>query len=339
MKKTYTNKIMPTIRDVAIKANVSVATVSRAINKPTALKPETLKKVHQAMKALGYTPNIIARSLKMKRSSMVGIIIPNILNIFFAQIIRGAEKVFSDFNLTTVIFDSEENSFKESRYLHEILERRFDGLIIVPSKENTEIPRIIKEKQFPVVFADRYFSNEYDSIKGNNFSGISLLVSHLVSRGYKKIGAIAGPLETLPGRERHTAFLESMSNHGLEVKDEYIKITNFSIEDGYRKMKNLLTLEDLPEAVVMANNFLGVGALRAIKEGGLKIPHDIAIAVFDEVYLADLTDPPLTVVVQPAEEIGKVAANMLIERINGDISTPPREIILEPMLIVRRSTK
>jgi DNA-binding LacI/PurR family transcriptional regulator len=330
---------MPTMRDVAIKAKVSVATVSRAINKPNTVKPETLKKVHQAMKALEYTPNIIARSLKIKRSSMVGIIVPNILNIFFAQIIRGAEKVFSDYNLTTVIFDSEENSFKENKYLHEILERRFDGLIIVPSKENTKIPRIIKEKQFPVVFADRYFSNEYDSIKGNNFSGISLLVSHLVSRGYKKIGNIAGPLETLPGRERHTAFLESMSNHGLEVRDEYIKITNFSIEDGYRKMKNLLTLEDLPEAVVMANNFLGVGALRAIKEGGLKIPHDIAIAVFDEVYLADLTDPPLTVVVQPAEEIGKVAANMLIERINGDISTPPREIILEPMLIVRRSTK
>lgn len=339
MKKTYTNKSLPTIRDVALKANVSVATVSRAINKPETLKPETLKKVNKAMKALKYAPNIIARSLKMKKSSMVGVIVPNILNLFFAQIIRGAERVFSDYNLTSVIFDSEENSFKEKKYLHEILERRFDGLIIVPSKENTEIPSLVKERPFPIVFADRYFSNEFDSIKGNNYSGISLLVSHLVSRGYKKIGIIAGPLETLPGRERYAAFLQSISNHGLEVRDEYVKITDFSIEDGYRKMKELLTLNDLPEALVMANNFLGVGALRAIKEFELKVPRDIAMVVFDEVYLADLADPPLTVVVQPAEEIGRVAANMLIERMNGDTSTPPREVILEPMLIVRGSTK
>jgi DNA-binding LacI/PurR family transcriptional regulator len=339
MKRTFTKKFMATIRDVAIKANVSVATVSRALNKPNSLKPSTLEKVQKAMKVLEYTPNIIARSLKTKRSSMVGIIIPNILNLFFAQIVRGAERVLSEYGYFSVIFDSEEDSLKENRYLHEILERRFDGLIIVPSKENTEIPVIIKEKPFPVVFADRYFSKEYDSIKGNNYSGIYSLVSHLISRGYKKIGTITGPPETLPGRERHCAFIQSMSNHGLEVKEEYIKIGDFSIEDGYRKMKEIMNLEDLPEAVVMANNFLGVGALRAIKERGLKVPQDIAMVVFDEVYLADLADPPLTVVVQPAEEIGKIAANILIERINGDVSTPPREVILEPVLIVRGSTK
>jgi LacI family transcriptional regulator len=331
-------KKIPTIRHVAKKANVSVATVSRAINSPESVRPETLRKVQSAIQSLGFSPNIIARSLKVKESRLIGIIIPDIMNPFFARIVRGAENVLSDHNLTAIICDSEENQLKEDRYLLNLFERRVDGLIIIPSKENSKIPQLIGKKTIPIIFVDRYFSNEYDSIKGNNFSGISLLVSHLVSRGYTRIGIINGPLETLPGRERAEAFLKALSLHGIGKINGYTESGDFTSEDGYRIMKNYLQLKKPPEAVVAANNFIGVGALRAIKEQGLKVPDDIGIVVFDEVHLADLADPPLTVVVQPAEEMGKRAALLLIERIQGQNSVPHREIVFEPLLIVREST-
>lgn len=335
-KKTYSKRV--TLEDVAKRAGVSVATVSRAINNPDKLRLQTLEKVKKAIRELHYSPNFIARSLRVQKSFTVGVIVPNILNPFFARVVRGIEGLLSEHGYVPIIVDTQEDPLKEREYLKNLLTRRVDGLIVIPSKEDTDVPEILKHESIPIVFADRYFGGGFDSVKGNNFSGISLLVSHLVSRGYKKIGFVSGPLETLPGRERYEAFLEMMAFYGLEVRDEYVKIGDFSIEGGYMSTRELLELDNPPEAIITANNFLGVGSLKAIKEKGLRVPQDIGLVVFDEVFLADLTDPPLTVVVQPAEEIGRVAAKMLLERMAPKDLIPPREVVLEPLLIVRRST-
>jgi LacI family transcriptional regulator len=337
--KTYSKSRKVTLRDVAKIAGVSTATVSRVINNPEKVKPRTLEKVRKVIEELHYSPNLIARSLKVQKSFMIGLLVPNILNPFFAKIARGTENLLNERGYTVLILDTQENSVKEAKYLKDLLERRVDGLIIVPSKEDTDIPKVLRKKPIPAVFVDRYFSKDFDSVKGNNFSGISLLVSHLVNRGYRRIGFISGPLETLPGRERYEAFIRLLALYGLEAKPAHVKISDFSIEGGYVKTKELLESGDIPEAVVAANNFMGVGALKAIREKGLRVPQDLGLVVFDEVFLADLADPPLTVVVQPAEEMGKVAAEMLLERIEaGEDLIPPREVVLEPVLIVRGST-
>ena len=185
---------------------------------------------------------------------------------------------------------------------------------------------------------DRYFSRECDSVKGDSFSGISLLVGQMITAGYSRIAAICGPLTTLPGHERFDAFQQYLGSHGLAALPEHVRVSDFSIEGGYREMMALMSTPEKPQAVVVHNNTMAIGALRAIRELGLRIPDDIAIAAFDEVNLADLVDPPLTVVVQPAEEMGRAAATMLVDRINGNVSLRVQEVVFEPRLIVGRSS-
>jgi LacI family transcriptional regulator len=335
---TYTS-LNPTIRDVALKAKVSVATVSRALNEPDSLRPETLGKVQEAIEKLQYRRNDQARGLKAMQSLLVGIVIPDILNPFFARVVRGAEALLSQNEFTTIICDSEESPAREQKYLSRLLERRVQGLIFIPALEKCETVDRLSRSRLPVVYVDRYFSNDCDSVKGNNYSGISLLVTQLVQEGYRRIAAIAGPLDTLPGRERFDAFRRVAENHGLQSSPEMIRVSDFTIEGGYRSMMALLRSESPPEAVVVHNNTMAIGALRAIRELGLKIPGEIAISAFDEVSLAELVDPSLTIVVQPAEEMGRAAAKILIDRIAGGMSQPTQEIVFEPKLIVGGSTR
>ncbi len=329
---------MPTARDVAQKAGVSVATVSRALNNPQSLKSETLSRVERAIRALHYQRNDQARGLKANQSRLIGIMIPDILNPFFARIVRGAESLLGENGFTAIICDSEENAEREQRYLGRLLQRRVEGLIMIPSLEKSAVVGTLAKSGLPIVYVDRYFTRECDSVKGDSFSGISLLVGQLITAGYRRIAAICGPLTTLPGRERFDAFQQYLESHGLTILPEHIRVSDFSIEGGYREMIALMNAPVKPQAVVVHNNTMAIGALRAIREMGLRIPNDIAIAAFDEVNLADLVDPPLTVVVQPAEEMGRAAARMLVDRINGNVSLRVQEVVFEPRLIIGRSS-
>jgi len=327
-----------TIKDVAARADVSIATVSRALNNPDTIKPETLKRIQNAITELNYRRNDQARSLKAKQSKLVGVLIPDILNPFFARIVRGVENFLNQNDFTAIICDSEEDSFKEERYISRLLEQRIEGLIFIPAHEKSIAANYMAKSKIPTVYIDRYISNEIDSVKCNNFSGISLLVAQFIKEGYTKIASIAGPLNTLPGRERYDAFLQVMKNNGLNVNKDYLKISDFSMEGGFKEAKALLSMKSPPEAIIVHNNTMAIGALRAIKQMGLKIPSQIAISAFDEVNLYDLMQPSLTIVIQPAEEMGKVAAKMLINRMSGKLAIPAQEIIFEPNLIVGEST-
>ncbi|MEM3434003.1 MAG: substrate-binding domain-containing protein, partial [Candidatus Methanomethyliaceae archaeon] len=158
-------------------------------------------------------------------------------------------------------------------------------------------------------------------------------------QGYREIGGIMGPRNTIPGEERYNAFIEVLQLYGLRIVREYVKEGDFSMKSGYERTWELLQLNKQPEVVLVANNLMGIGALRAIRDKGLRVPQDIGLVVFDETYVADLTDPPLTVVAQPAEEMGEIAAKCLLERIQKGDLISPREIVLSPVLVVRGSTK
>jgi LacI family transcriptional regulator len=328
-----------TMRDAAREAGVSVATISRCLNSADQVSLETREKVRQAMQRLQFEPNRLASSLKSNRSSMVGVVVPDITNPFFVGIIRSAENVLKTYGYAVLIGDTNENPAREHEYLRDFFSRRIDGLIIIPAIEHGKIPTILKGRHVPTVFVDRYLSDKFDCVKSNNQAGISLLLSHLLEKGYRRIGFISGPQETLPGRERYEAFQAMLRLYKLPRNENWIRFCDFSIEGGYRATADLLRQPSVPEAIVASNNLTGIGALRAMHNAGLKLPEEIGLVVFDEVVLGDVTDPPLTVVAQPSEEIGAEAARILLRRMRGEESLPPQLIVHEPKLVVRGSAK
>ncbi len=328
-----------TIRDVAEIAGVSLATVSRAMNSPKHLSPETLKRVTAAIHSVGYRPNFVARSLKSRKSRLVGLIVSDILNPFFVGIVKSAERLLTQEGYTAIICDSEENSGRELHYLNDLASRRIDGLLMIPALEHNVLPRTLKHLNIPTVFVDRYLSGEYDCIKTDNAAGISLLVSHLVANGYRSIAFISGPVGTLPGRERSEAFRRELQLHGLPIREERMQFCDFSVAGGYAATEKILRLQEIPEAIVASNNLTGIGALKAIAMAGLQIPRDIGLVVFDDFLMSDLTNPPLTVVTQPAELIGEEAARLLVRLLKEGRSGAPELIMHTPKLVVRRSTK
>ncbi len=328
-----------TIRDIAKMANVSLATVSRAINNPNELKPETLGKINQVIRQVGYRPNRIASSLKSQKSRMVGIIVSDILNPFFVGIVKSAEKRLTESSYTAIICDSEEDPNRELHYLNDLMSHRIDGLIMIPALEHNVLPQVLKQLNVPAVFVDRYLSSDYDCIKTDNHAGVSLLVNHLVARGYRSIGFISGPLSTLPGRERLEALTTELGLHNLPLKDEHVSFCDYSVQGGYRSARELLEKPSRPDAIIASNNLTGIGALKAAADSGCRIPDDIALVVFDDFLMSDITNPPLTVVSQPADMIGEDAANVLIQRMTGTGSLSPRLIMHTPRLIVRASTR
>jgi len=336
MRKRLQN-IEPTINDVAKDANVSVASVSRVLNDPKSVAPQTFKKVMKSIKKLGYSKNTIASSLKSQKSNFIGILVADIFNPFFVEIIKAAEKIIYDNGYTPIICDAEEDSQKETNYLMHMLYRRIEGLIIIPALENTKIPEIIKDLKIPVVFIDRYFSKQYDSVRVNNIYGMNLLLGHFLDKQLKKIALVSGPRDTLPGRERYDAFISIAEEKNIGIEQEYLKISDFTIEGGCEAVKELCDLEDPPEGIVICNNLMGVGALKALNEIGWKHTVDIEIIVFDDYPFFSLVDPPITVVKQPAYDMGNQAANRLMERISSsdERKFSPFDMMFKPELIVR----
>ena len=327
---------MVTVYDVARLAEVSSATVSRAVNNPDAVSPETLARITKVIAQLGYAPNRIARSLKSKASDTVGVIIPDITNPFLVKIVKGVEKTLSAAGYTPILCDTEESPDKEERYLTDLLERRIDGVVLVPAMASRAAVHILKQRGLPTVFVDRSISPDFDCVKSNNVSGLSLLVGHLIQLGRTSIRMIGGPQTTVVGRERNDAFRMLLERYQLPQDEAYLVNGDFTIEDGYRLAVEMLRERPLPQAIISANNLMGIGALKAIREAGLKLPVDLDLVVFDELgEVGELLDPPLTFVRQPALEMGAQAATLLLERMRGNATQAPRSVVFEPVLVSR----
>jgi DNA-binding LacI/PurR family transcriptional regulator len=293
------------------------------------INQKTLKKVQDAVHSMGYAPDATARALRRQTNDLVGIVVPDILNPFFARVVKGAEAVLYREGFTVIICDSEEDSRKESAYLRVLYERRIDGLILIPSIEQGQSPGMITTMRIPTVFVDRYFDSSFDSIKGNNYHALTLLVSDFVQRGYTDIGFISGPLNTLPGRERYEGFKRALLQYGLELDDSKIRFADFSIEGGYHAMLDMIEGGSLPRAIIGANNFTTVGLLRALRQKGIDIPGQIIVSGIDELFYDDLIDPYLSLAIQPAADMGRTAAELLIARVRGATSDRPREMVFE----------
>jgi LacI family transcriptional regulator len=332
-------KKAPSLIDVARRAKVNISTVSRTINQTGKIGAETQERIYRAMRELGYRPNRVARRLRARdvSSHLLGLIIPNIQNPFFADLARGVEDVASRNNYAVLLCNYDEDEVKERFYLDVMQSESVDGIILPPIHETDPAVLQVVRNGIPVVCVDRSLSSgSLDKVEVDNHMGALKAVEHILAQGHRRVGLIGGPADSSTGRERHRGYEDAHAAAGLPVRRELVRFGDFKEASGRAIARELLSLSDPPTALFACNGLMLAGALEAIAEKGLKIPRQIALVGFDELPLANVFNPPLTVVRQPAYEVGRYAAELLLQRLK-EPNRPATSLKLLPELIIRKS--
>jgi DNA-binding LacI/PurR family transcriptional regulator len=330
---------MASMSDVAKKAGVSVATVSRVLNNSSSVNDATRSKILKAIKELNYQPNRVAKRLRSKSvsSNLIGVLIPDIQNPFYVDVLRGIEDVASSNNYAIIMCNFGQDQEKERMYLEILQSESIDGLIAAPASENDPQLKKMLSNGLPIVCVDRGLKDaNVDVVLVNNFDGAYKAVDYLIKLGYKRIAYISG-LPSIPSsRLRERGYKEALEDNKIAIDPQLIKYGDSKHESGVILCEELLNQAVKPDAIFTGNNLITLGALETIHRHGLKIPDEVAIVGFDDMYWSNSLNPPLTAVRQPAYEIGKRAGELLIQRINE----PSREciqMILNAELKVRNS--
>jgi len=328
-----------TIKDVAKLAGVHPSTVSRVINNDSRISEKTKNKVIYVINKLGYTPNAIARGLKTKRTNTIGMLIPDITNPFFANLARGVEDAASENGFNVILCNSDEKLEKERTYLEILKEKRVDGLILssVHIKDKS-IFRLEKIK-YPYILVSRDIAGlDKNCIIVNDIAGGTMATEHLIKLGYRRIAHITGPLKVKSAINRLEGYGIALKKNHIEYKEELVEEGDFRIAGGYKAMKKLLELSELPTAIFAANDLVAIGAMQAIQKKNYHIPKDFCIIGFDDIKLASFVYPALSTIRQPMLEMGVLAVKTLLRIIKGG-EFNQKKVILKPELIVRESCR
>ncbi len=325
---------MASIHDVAASAGTSAASVSRYLR---GRHVRAAAAIEQAIEELDYWPTAAAQSLRSGVDYAIAVVVPDITNPFFAALLKGVESVFRPGPYNVFLANSDESVVLEGAIIAGLV-RRVDGIILAPAIEQEETPLRAREADVPIVLVDRDVEGgEFDSVLVDNEGGARAAAGHLASLGHRRIATISGPRNTTPGRGRHDAFGAELRARGIEIVDEYFQVADFRESGGHEAMLRLLALKDRPTAVFCANNLMTIGALKALANVGVRVPEELSIVGFDDLDLASLLDPPLTVIERPTVEQGILAAHLLQSRLaNSD--QPPRRVVLPVRLTPRGST-
>ena len=327
-----------TLSELAKKLELSTSTVSRALSKPELVAEETRKRVVDAAEIYSYHPNRIAQSLRNRKTKVVGVIVSDIQNPFYAAVVRSIEKVATQSGYSLLISNADEDPRKEREALQLFAEMQTIGIIHASTGDNLRFLQNLSTQGIPVVDIDRESGlADADTVLVDNFLGAQLAGEYLTSLGHCHIGIVTGPLNLTPGRDRLNGFKKALNEAGHPLTESNLVVGDFKEHSGYLGTLKLLTQPRLPTGLFVANNEMMAGALAAIRELGMKIPDDISLVSFDDVRWAKYVEPPLTVVAQPAEELGREAAELLFRRIKEE--TPPVRRVLKPQLVVRNSCK
>lgn len=330
---------MATLEDVAQHAGVSVSTVSRTINRPNMVNDETRSRVNEAIEALEYRPNRVARRLRRidGKAHILGLIIPDIQNPFYSDIVRGAEDVAYSRDAAIILCNTDENEEREQFYVDVLRAESADGVILPPIIRGNNVALSPEDIGMPVVFFDRRLeSASVDTVVIDNPRGARKAVEHLLGLGHTRIGLINGPASIATSRERLQGYRQALDRHDVPFDESLVRQGPPRRETGYDLAQSLLCADDPPSALFAANNQLALGALEYVRDAGLRIPDDVAVVSFDDAPWAKLLDPPLTTVRQPSYEIGRRSVELLFDRIASP-NRPPALVVLQPELIVRRS--
>jgi len=334
-----------TIKDIAKALDLSTSTVSRALNGSYEIGTETKKLVLEYAEKINYRPNPIALSLKEQKSHSIGVVVAEVANNYFSQAINGIESIAYNRGYHVIITQTHESFDRETANVKHLLSRHVDGLLVSISAETVDISQYqyLHEKGFPIVFFDRIVAEiDTHKITANNFKGSFAATELLINTGFTKIAHLTNSNNLLISRERCDGFKAALQKHGIEFKPEYLKYCDHGgmIQDEVKlAVSELIELEDRPEAIFIASDRLTTNCLHILKTMNIKVPDDIAIAGFTNSDVAELFNPPLTVVRQPAFQMGQMATEMLIKTIES--KRPVEEYIteeLETELIVRTSS-
>ncbi len=328
----------PRMKDVAQLAGVSTATVSHVINNTRFVEEATKARVNQAIIELGYRPSAVARGLATQQTQTIGILISDQSNVFFGEIIRGIEDVFLPENYGLMICSTAEILEREAHYLDLLLSQRVDGIIAAAASQHWGAISEAERLHTPIVFVDRAFEELEGCFVGtDNKKGAYLGVKHLIENGHQNIGILSGFDRLSTMRERLDGYLQALDEVGIQPNQEWIIPSELSVVGGRKALRELMSLPERPTAVFSNNNLLTLGALFEIKELCLRCPEEVAFVGFDDHPWAIVSDPPLTVVKQPAQEIGEIAAKMLLSQIKEE---PIEEckMLLDCELVVRESS-
>ncbi|PEC50977.1 LacI family transcriptional regulator [Bacillus sp. AFS077874] len=321
-----------TMADVAREAGVSKSTVSQFINKRFEYMGEKTKlKIEEAIDKLGYHPNYIAKSLKQKRTSMIGIIVANIMHDFSNEVSRSIEDFCNGHDLHAIVCNADDDPEKEKRYIEMLRAKQVDGLIIFPTCQNNELyERMIKEG-YPVVFVDRKVENlDVFSVITDNTESTYKAIHHLIEKGHQNIAFAVQQLMVSTRRDRLKGYKQALLEAGLNINPDFI--LEAAIPDMKSKLEKLFSLEEKPTAIFAANDRVFLAVMDFLNEKGLKLGKNIDLIVFDNIPFAHLLETPISFIVQPASEMGKKAAELLFDQINK-VEKKPKEYVFPSKMV------
>lgn len=332
-------KIGATIKDVAKYAGVSIATVSKYLNGGN-VREENRKRLEEAIRVLDFKVNDMARALKTNRTMTVGVLIPSLENIFFTSIVSNIENILIQNRYSTIICDYREDPKLEREKLGFLVGKMVDGIIMVPHGGNIEAIQEVIEKGIPIVFIDRLIKSvQCDVVLADNLNASYDAVEQLIIRGHRRIGIICGPDSVYTTKERLKGYIRVHEDYAVDIDENLILHGNYDVESGYRLLLHFIEMENPPSAVFVTNYEMTLGAIMAINERDIKIPDQLSIIGFDNIQLAKIVKPSLSIVVQPIEQIGETAARLLLKRLNGDNEDKPSVHRLKTEILIKDSVK
>jgi LacI family repressor for deo operon, udp, cdd, tsx, nupC, and nupG len=330
---------MTSIRKVSRAAGVSVATVSRTMRHPERVREETRKKVFEAIEAVGYRPNMMARNFRAKKAFAIVVLVPNIANPFFSRVIRGIEQVSQREGYAVLLGDTQGSIDRQNEYVSLVSSRQADGIIQLSANVDEVIEMLDPgEGPLPLVNAcECAVDTPCPTIHIDNTGAAKDAVDHLVALGHVRIGVVLGPGDSPLTHDRLQGYKLALADNGLDFDKHLVVSGDFSLGSGRRALAALRAVNNPPTAIFCCNDEMAIGAMHRVKRDGFSVPGDFSIVGFDDIEFARYVDPPLTTIAQPTEELGQVAFSVLLELLDG--RTPEQtDFVLPTELIVREST-
>jgi LacI family transcriptional regulator, galactose operon repressor len=332
-----------TIYDIADKLNISIATVSRALKDDPVVNKKTKKKIFELAEELGYRSNHFARNLRNQRTETIGVIVPRLNSYFMSTVIAGIENVANREGYNLIISQSSESEQKEKMSAKTMFNNRVDGLLVSLSYDTNDISHFdrFSRKKIPVIFFDRVEENEnFTNVLIDNKKASYEATMHLLAQGCKRIVHVTAKPKRNVYVDRLNGYKKALAENNINFRDDYLIIGNLSLEAGIDAAQEILKMDPLPDGVLVANDNCAVGCILSLKEAGIRIPEDIAVAGFNNDPVSKVIEPNLTTINYPGYEMGEVAARNLINHLNGThLIHSTNTIVLRSELIVRASSQ
>lgn len=329
-----------TMEDIAERTGVSINTVSRALNDKPDINEETKKEILRVADELDYQPNRFAQGLRSSKTYTLGVIVADIQNPFFSALLKGVEKAARKEGYSIIVQDTDENYENEKTAIKTALAEQVDGLLISPVQTNDQTIIELEQSELPFVLLGRHFDKlNTPYVVTDDVHGASAAVDHLVDRGHERIALINGPAYISSSKERFKGYRRAMKDHDISIPDAFVLENNVTIENGYKTARELLSRPERPTAVLCYSDFVALGVLKAARNEGLKIPEDLAVVGYDDIFFSTCLETPLTTVRIPKRELGNKAFEILIdlmaEKCNENSFFQQH---LEPDLVIRASS-